>query len=67
MPTQVELKRRDNWECELKAALMNYESLRKNFHIYDRNLKGLVSRYENWLKTHKMEPQVNLDIYRNFK
>lgn len=67
MPTQNELKRRDNWEAELKAALMNYDSLRRNFHVYDKNLKNQVARYENWLKNHQMEPQVNLDYYRNFK
>lgn len=67
MPTQTELKRRDNWEQELKAGLMNLQSLRTNFHIYDKNLKSLLSRYENWLNTHKMEPQVNLEYYRNFK
>jgi len=67
MPTQTELKRRDNWEAELKAALINYQSLKDNFHIYDKNLKKQVERYENWLKTHAMEPQVNLDYYRNIK
>lgn len=67
MPTQIELKRRDNWENQLKAALMNYESLRSNFHIYEKNMNGLVTRYETWLKSKNMEPQVNLDIYKNFK
>jgi len=67
MPTQLELKRRDNWEQQLKVALINIQSLRQNFHIYDKNLKGLCQRYRNWLERVGLEPQVNMKIYEDFK
>jgi len=64
MPTQIELKKRDNHEQELKLTHLQYTTLRDNCRIFNNNIKHVLDKYEKWLKEHEMEPQINLEFYR---
>lgn len=64
MPTQLELKKRDNLEQELKLTELQYTTLKENCRIFNHNIKTVLNRYEKWLSEHEMTPQINLDYYR---
>lgn len=64
-PTLKEQKRREAWETELRIAAYQKKTLIDNLRIFQNNLSNVLQRYEGWLKRTGVEPQVNLDIYRN--
>jgi len=60
-------KRREAWETELRIALYQKKCIIDNLKIFENNLGNVLHRYEQWLQRLKIEPTLNLDIYRKAK
>jgi hypothetical protein len=67
MPTQQDKKRRDHWEQQLRLSELQLNTLRDNCRIFTSNVQTTLQRYEAWLKEKDMQPQINLEYYRNLK
>lgn len=65
--TQKGKQKRDNLEVEVHAAYIQAKNIREQFHIFDNNLKAMISKYEKWLAVRGEEPKLNLDFYKSFK
>jgi len=68
MPTQLELKKRDLMEQELKLSELQYNTLKNNCLIFYNNVAVALAKYEKWLKEHEdVQPQLNLEYYRKIQ
>jgi hypothetical protein len=58
-------KTRERREDELRVAIEHQRLMKKNFHIYKNSATKIAKRYEEWCKTHKTEPTINMnEIYK---